>query len=119
MTRHIDTDHLLQPEVPLQIRSEKGSNKASTGCIHMNAAIEVLLDQQIVDGLDIFILARVCHAQDDANADCILIHSFDRLFWIDNIAILRAVDIAFLDVQISCSCNLISNEDKRREHVVP
>jgi hypothetical protein len=66
----------------------------------MDRAIDLLLDQQVVDGLDVLVLARVRCPQDRTNANGILIHQIDRFFRINHVPRLRAVDIFLLDIEI-------------------
>jgi hypothetical protein len=44
------------------------SHEAATGCINVNGSIQATLDQQVVDGLDILILACVSGSEDATDA---------------------------------------------------
>ena len=59
----------------------------------MNWAVNVLLDQKVIDTLDILIFAGVSCANDDADADCVLINECDGLFGVDHVAVGCAVHI--------------------------
>lgn len=66
----------------------------------MDRTIDLLVDQQVVDGFDVLVLARVRGPQDRTNANGILVHQVDRFFRINHIPRLRAVDIFLLDIEI-------------------
>jgi hypothetical protein len=59
----------------------------------MNRAINILLYEKVVDGLDILVFASVSGTQDGTDANGILVHELDCLLRVYNVAVLGAVDI--------------------------
>jgi len=98
----IDRDDLLKAEVPFEVRDNERRNEASARCIHVDGAINVLFDKQIIDSLDIFILAGIGRANNSTDTNRVLIYQLDSLFGIDHVAVFRAVDVAVLDLEVSC-----------------
>jgi hypothetical protein len=63
--------------------------------------IDLALNKEVVDGLDIFVLASVCGSEDGADADGVLIAEIDALLGVDYVAISCAVDVLLLDVEVA------------------
>jgi len=87
----------------------------------VNWAIDVLLDQKVIDSLNIFILAGVSCANDDADADCVLVNECDGLFGVNHVAvgcaihILRnLVNLGHLEVRCIVSAYLLVNVEVSR-----
>ena len=62
--RDIYADDFRKSKVPLQARIDKWSDKSAAGGVNVNRAVNVALDQEIVDCLDVFVLSSVCGAKD-------------------------------------------------------
>lgn len=61
--------------------------------ITMNSDIEVTLYEEIVDSLDILVLACVGRANDGANTNGVLVNQIDTFFGINNPSFLGAIDV--------------------------
>ena len=96
----IDGDDFLEAEIPFEIRNHERGNEASAGSVDVNGTVDIFGDQKVIDGLNIFVLASVGGANDGANANSILVDQVDGLFRVNHIAILCAVDVALLDVEV-------------------
>lgn len=59
MAGNVDRHNLFKSEIPFQLRADKRSHKSTTSSIDMNDGINVLLDQEIIDSLSIFVLAGI------------------------------------------------------------
>lgn len=101
MTGDIDRDDILEAEIPLKIRNDKGGDETSAGGINVDRHIEVLLNQQVIDSLDVLVLARVRGTQDGADTDGILVNKVDRLLGVNDVAVGRAVDELLLDLEVA------------------
>ena len=101
VSRHVDADHLLETEVPLQIRLDEGGNEASTRSVDVNRAINVLLDKQIVDSLHILVLSRVGCTNNGADTDGVLVHQVHSFLWVDDISVRGTVDVSLLDIEVA------------------
>lgn len=62
----------------------------------MNGAIDILLDEQVIDGLHILILSGISGPNDGADTDRVLVDETDRLFRVDDPASLGAINISIL-----------------------
>jgi hypothetical protein len=58
VARHVDRCDLLETEVPQQTRVDEGSDKP-TSSINVDVAVDVPLNEQVVDSLSVFVLAGV------------------------------------------------------------
>jgi hypothetical protein len=67
--------------------------------VHVNVA----LNQEIVDGLCVLVLASVGGTQNGADTDGVLVDKVDGLLGVDYVAVLGAVDVLLLDVEVSAS----------------
>lgn len=101
MTGDIDRNDILEAEIPLEVRHDKGGDETSTGCINVDRHIEVLLNQQVIDSLDVLVLARVRGAEDGADTNGVLINEVDRLLGVNDVAVGRAVDELLLDLKVA------------------
>jgi hypothetical protein len=59
----------------------------------VDRAIDILLYEKVIDGLDILVLAGVSGTQDDADTDGVLVDELDCFLRVYNIAVRGAVDI--------------------------
>lgn len=89
----VDRNDLWQAEVPYQPWVDKGCNVASAGRIDVDAHVQVLRDQEVIDCLDILILASIGGANDGADADCVLVYQVYALLGVDNVAVGSAVHV--------------------------
>lgn len=69
----------------------------------MDVYVNVTLDQKIVDGLCVLVLAGVCGTQNGANTDGVLVDKVNGLLGVDYVAVLGAVYVLLLDVEVSAS----------------
>jgi hypothetical protein len=69
----------------------------------MDGNVKVALDQQVVDGLCVLVLAGVGRAENGADTNGVLVDEIDSLLRVDNVAILGAVDILLLDIKVTSS----------------
>lgn len=70
----------------------KRSHEATTGSIDVDGSVQATLDEQIVDSLDVLVLACVSGPEDAADTDRILINKINSLFGINDVSLLSAVD---------------------------
>lgn len=110
VTANIDGDDSLQSEIPFQLRDNKWSDEASTCSINVNWGVEAPLDQQIIDGLDILILASVGGTENDTDTNGVLIDKIHGLLGVNDISGRSTVDIFLLDLEVS-GCLLPANLD--------
>lgn len=66
--RDIDRYDFLETKVPHEIWVDKRSDKSAARCIDMDGTVKFLLHEQVIDGLDIFVLPGVGRPKDCANA---------------------------------------------------
>jgi len=97
----IDGDDLLQSEVPDQVGVDEWSDEATGSRIHVDRAVDAPLDKQVVDGLGVLILAGVSRAQDGADPDRVLVDQVHRLLRVDDEAVLAAVHVLLLDIEVT------------------
>lgn len=102
VARHVDADDPLETEVPFEFGLHERSNEATAGGIDVDGTLDTLLDQEIVDCLDVLILASVGSSEDTTYANGVFIDELDRLLWVDDISILRAEDVFLLNLKVSC-----------------
>ena len=69
----------------------------------MDWAVDVLFNKEIIDGFDVLIFSSICGSNDSTNTNGILIHQFDGLCGINNVAIFCAEDVALLNFEVA-SC---------------
>ena len=67
----------------------------------MDGAVDVLLNQKIVDRLHILILASVGGTNDSADTNSVLINEVHGLLGVNNVAVLSTVGIAFLAFEVA------------------
>jgi hypothetical protein len=103
VARNVDGNHLLESEIPFEVRDHERSNESTRSSINMNNRINLLLNQQIIDSLRILIFTRVSRAQNNTNTNRILIHELDRLLGINNISVRCAEHVFLLDLEVACS----------------
>jgi len=101
VTTGVDRHNLLESEIPLKFRYNERSYKSTTGSINVNDRIDILLDQQIIDSLSIFVLPSICCAKNDTDTNRVLIHKLDSLLRINDVSLRRAVNILLLDLEVS------------------
>ena len=112
MTRDVDRDDLLQTEVPLELGHNERCHEASASSIDVDGAVDLLLNEKIIDRLDILILASVGCANDGTNTNGILVDEVDGLFGVNDVAVLSAEDVTFLNFEVAC-CLLPADLDRR------
>lgn len=64
----------------------------------MDRDVNVALDQQVVDGLGVLVLASIGGTENGADTNGVLVDQVDGLLRVDNVAILCAVDIPVCSV---------------------
>lgn len=101
MARGVDGDDSGQSEIPLEIGQHKGGDEATAGRIDVDRDIQPLLLQEVVDTLDVLIVAGIRRAQDNGNANGIFIHQVHSLLRINRVPVRRAVDILLLNLKVA------------------
>lgn len=71
----------------------------------MDWAVDVLLDEEVVDGFDVLVFSGICSSDNSTNTNSIFIHQIDGLRRINHVAILSAEDVALIDFEVA-SCLL-------------
>ena len=64
----------------------------------MDRDVNVALDQEVVDGLSVLVLASVGGTENGADTNGVLVNQVDSLLRVDNVAVLGAVDVPFSSV---------------------
>ena len=105
VARGVNGNDFLKAEIPLQLWNDEGSYESTRRSIDVDNSINVLLDQQIVDRLRIFVFARVCRAQDNTNTNRILVNHGNRLLGVNHVSLRRAENVFLLNLKVS-SCLL-------------
>jgi hypothetical protein len=103
VARNVDGNHLLESEIPFEVRDHERSNKSTRSSINMNNRVNLLLNQQIIDSLRILIFTRVSRAQNNTNTNCILIHEINSLLGINDISLRCAVHVFLIDLEVAGS----------------
>jgi hypothetical protein len=67
----------------------------------VDVAVDIALNEEVIDGFCVLVLAGVGCSEDGADTDCVLVYEFDGFLGVDDIAILCAVDVLFLDIEVS------------------
>lgn len=101
MARHVDRDDLFQAKIPFQFGIDERCHETSAGRVDVDGAIDAFLDQEVIDGLDVFILSRVRGTQDGTDADGVLVDQADGLLGIDHVAVLGAEGVLLLDIKVA------------------
>ena len=112
VSRDVNRDDLLQTEVPWELRYNERCHEASASSINVDGAIDLLLNEEIVDCLDILVLASVSCANYGANTNGILVDEVDGLFGVNDVAVLSTEDVTFLNFEVAC-CLLPADLDRR------
>ena len=102
VTRDVDRDDLFQTEVPWEFWHNERCHEASASSIDVDGAVNFLLNQEIIDCLDILVLAGIRCANDGANTNGVLIDQVDGLFGVNHVAVLSAEDVTFLNFEVAC-----------------
>jgi hypothetical protein len=63
--------------------------------------IDVALNEEVIDSLDVLVLASVGRAENGTDADGVLIAEIDALLGVDYVAFGGAVDVLLLDVEVA------------------
>jgi hypothetical protein len=66
----------------------------------MDWAINALLNEEIINGLDILVLASVGCADNSTDSNCVLINQVDGLLWIDYETLGCAENILLFNVEV-------------------
>ena len=69
----------------------------------MDWAINASLNQQIVDLLGVLVLSSVSSSKDGADTDGVLVDKVNGLLGVDYVAVLGAVNVLLLDIEVSAS----------------
>jgi hypothetical protein len=65
--------------------------------------VNVALNQEVVDGLGVFVLASVGGTKNGTDTNGVFVDQIYRLLGVDYVAVLCAVDVLFLDVKVTSS----------------
>lgn len=103
VTRDVDGCDLLKTEIPEQVRVDERSNEATGSGIDVDVDINITLNQEIVDSLCVLVLAGVCGTQNGADTDGVLVDKVNGLLGVDYVAVLGAVNVLLLDIEVSAS----------------
>lgn len=98
---NVDRDNLFQTEIPLQIRDDKWSDKATAGGIDVNGAVNLLGDEQVVNGLGILVVAGVSGAENGDDTNGVFVDERHGELWVNDEALAGAVDILFLNLKVA------------------
>ena len=91
MPGHVDGHDLFAAEIPLELRHDKRRDESTAGSVDMDGHIDTPLHQQVIDGLDVLVLARVRGPHDGTDANRVLVAQRHRLLGVNDIAVRRAV----------------------------
>jgi hypothetical protein len=69
--------------------------------------LDVALNKEVVDSLDVFVLASVGRSENGTNSDGVLIAEVDALLGVDYISLGCAVDVLLLNVEVPACFLLI------------
>ena len=97
-------------EVPFEVGVDERSNEATRCSIHVDWAVNLVGDKEIVDGFSVFVLARVGRAEDGADTDGIFVDKLHSFFGIDHESVFSAKDILLLNFEVA-SCFLPADLD--------
>ncbi|KAI6756732.1 hypothetical protein HG530_011330 [Fusarium avenaceum] len=67
----------------------------------MNGNIDITLNEEVVDGLDILVLAGVGSSENSAHTDGVLVTQINSLIGIHNESIRRAVDELLVNLKVA------------------
>jgi hypothetical protein len=73
----------------------------------VNINLDVALNEEVVDSLDVFVLASVGRSENGTNSDGVLIAEVDALLGVDYISLGCAVDVLLLNVEVPACFLLI------------
>ena len=104
MPRRVDGRHLLEAEVPEQVRVGERCDEGAAGAVDVQRDVPALLgldpDQQVVDLLDRVRLADVGGAEHRPDGDRVLVQQRLDVGGVDRVAIRLHRDLAHLDVEV-------------------
>jgi len=69
VSRNVDRNNFLKSKIPFQTWVYERSYKSTTCGINMNDRIDVLLDQEIIDGLGVLIFTSVGTSEDNTDTN--------------------------------------------------
>jgi hypothetical protein len=101
VTGSVDRDDLLKSEIPLKLRNNKWSHETTGSGINVDDGVNVSLDQEIVNGLGIFVLSSVGSTENNTDTNGVLINQVDSLLGIDDVSVGGAVDVLLLNIKVS------------------
>jgi hypothetical protein len=93
--------YLLKTEVPNKVGSDERRHETTRSSINVDRAIDVPLDEQVIDLLGIFVLSSESCAENGADTNSVLVNQVDSLFRVDHISLGSAVDVLLLDVKVA------------------
>jgi hypothetical protein len=93
---NIDGDDLWQAEIPEEIWVDKGSDETAGCGVDVDWSLQTLGYEEVVDCLDVFILAVEGGAENEADADGVFVNEFDGLFGVEDEALVGAEDVLFI-----------------------
>lgn len=97
----VDGDDSGQSEIPLQVGQDKGGDEAAAGSVDVDGDVQAALLQEVVDALDVLVVAGVSGAQDDGNANGVLVNQVHGLRGINGVPVGSAVDVLLLDLEVA------------------
>ena len=105
MARDVDRAHALEPEVPRRVRVQERPHEAAAGAVdvqrHVEAALLVQADEQVVDADDVVGVAGERRAQDRGDADRVLVDVRLDVLGPDRELVALQRDDARLDVEVA------------------
>lgn len=118
VARDVDADDVGEAEIPLEFGNDEGGDEAAGGSVDVDGGVEAALLEEVVDGLYVFVLARVGGAEDDADSDLCLFSFIDNSFGrektygvlvdqvhsllrIKNVSVLGAVHVLLVDLEVA------------------
>lgn len=66
----------------------------------MDIAVNLALDEEIIDSFSVFVLAGVSGSENGTYSNCVLVDKVHSLFGIDHVAIFGAVDVLLFDIEV-------------------
>lgn len=103
MAGDVDGDDLLEAEIPLELGDDEGSDETTAGCVDVDGDIDVLGDEQVVDGLGVLVTTGVSGAKNGYNTNGVLVDEINSLLGIDQETITLAEDVLLVNLKVANS----------------
>lgn len=117
MAGDVDGDDFLEAEIPLQFGDNKGSDETTAGSVDVDGDVNVLGDEQVVDGLGVLVATSVSGAENGHNTNGVLVDEVNSFLRVDQETITLAEDVLFVNLKVTNSLLPADLDGRRHDQV--